>query len=99
MMIPTDAACGRIRTRVLMGGASAALLAVLAADPAFAQAANEATEITEVIVTGSSIRGAPPVGSNLVQVGQEDIQKTGAQTVQQILRSVPAVVGMGAVGQ
>jgi len=98
-MTRADAARGRTRTRNLMSGASAALLAALTAGSALAQAANEPTEITEVIVTGSSIRGAPPVGSNLVQVGQEDIQKTGAQTVQQVLRSVPAVVGMGSVGQ
>ena len=56
-------------------------------------------EIEEVVVTGSSIRGAAPVGSNLVQIGQAEIQKTSAQTIQQVLRSVPAVVGMNAVGQ
>jgi len=86
----------------LLGGVSITLMAVMAAGPALAEAAAagaEPAELTEVIVTGSSIRGAPPVGSNLVSVGQEDIQKTGAQTVQQVLRSVPAVVGMGAVGQ
>jgi len=95
-----DSARGRIRTLKLMGGASAALLAAATASPTLAQTAgSEAAEITEVIVTGSSIRGAPPVGSNLVQVGQAEIQKTGAQTIQQVLRSVPSVVGMQAVGQ
>jgi iron complex outermembrane receptor protein len=80
-----------------MCGAS---LALLAAFPAAAQAQDsDAGEVAEVVVTGSTIRGAPPVGSNLITVGQDNIQKTGAQTVQQVLRSVPAVVGMGAVGQ
>jgi iron complex outermembrane receptor protein len=90
----------RTRSLALMCGVSAGLLASAASSSALAQAAaaND-TEVTEVIVTGSSIRGAPPVGSNLVSVGQAEIQKTGAQTVQQVLRSVPSVVGMQAVGQ
>ena len=49
----------------------------------------------EIVVTGTSIRGAPPVGSNLISVGQAQIQATPAQSVQQILKSVPAVVGLG----
>lgn len=53
----------------------------------------------DIIVTGSSIRGAPPVGSNLMSVGQAQIQSTPAQSVQQILTSVPAVNGLGMAGQ
>ena len=53
----------------------------------------------EIVVTGTSIRGAPPVGSNLITVGQAQIQATPAQSVQQILKSVPAVVGLGSAGQ
>jgi iron complex outermembrane receptor protein len=79
----------------LLGGVSA--VSLLIAGAAHAQTAPK--EIEEVVVTGSSIRGAAPVGSNLVQVGQAEIQKTSAQTIQQVLRSVPSVVGMNAVGQ
>ena len=53
----------------------------------------------EIVVTGSSIRGAPPVGSNLISVGQAEIQSTPAQSVQQVLKSVPAVTGLGSAGQ
>jgi iron complex outermembrane receptor protein len=53
----------------------------------------------DIVVTGSSIRGAPPVGSNLISVGQAQIQSTPAQSVQQILKSVPAVTGLGSAGQ
>jgi iron complex outermembrane receptor protein len=53
----------------------------------------------EIIVTGSSIRGAPPVGSNLISIGQSQINATPAQSVQQVLKSVPAVVGLGSAGQ
>ena len=97
-----ELALSRSRTLSLMCGVSIGLLASAMASSAYAAAAGAAkedTEVTEVIVTGSSIRGAPPVGSNLVSVGQLEIQKTGAQTIQQVLRSVPSVVGMQAVGQ
>ena len=93
-----------MRSAALMCGASAAIVAALCAPQALAQTkaastAAAAPEVTEVIVTGSSIRGAPPVGAAVVTVGQAEIQKTASTTVQQILRSVPAVVGLSAVGQ
>ena len=88
------------RAARLLGGASlATVLLVAAGAQAQPRAAAAPAEVEEVIVTGSSIRGAAPVGSNLIAVGQADIEKTGAQTIQQVLRSVPSVVGMGAVGQ
>ncbi|MEO6153694.1 MAG: TonB-dependent receptor, partial [Croceibacterium sp.] len=40
-----------------------------------------------------------PVGSNLVTISAEDISKLGANTVQQVLKSVPAVVGLNSPGQ
>src|SRR3954467_12825247 len=86
----------RMRICSLLAGASAASL--LMAGAVHAQTA-AAQEVEEVVVTGSSIRGAAPVGSNLVQVGQAEIQRTSAQTIQQVLRSVPAVVGLQAGGQ
>lgn len=71
----------------------------------FAQAApaddkaDENTDTKEIVVTGSSIKGVAPVGSNLVAVGRDDLEATGAQTVQQVLKSVPSVVGLMAAGQ
>jgi iron complex outermembrane receptor protein len=55
--------------------------------------------VEEIVVTGSSLRGVAPVGSNLVTVGRGDIENTGAQTVQQILKTVPSVVGLQSAGQ
>jgi iron complex outermembrane receptor protein len=89
-------------TSRLMGGASMAALVALAATAAQAQApaAPAATDTVEaVVVTGTSIRGVAPVGSSLVSVGQDAIQKTAAVTVQQILQNVPAIVGQGTAGQ
>ena len=85
---------------LLLGGSTVALVAASAffTVPAFAQNANS-TDIETVVVTGTSIRGVAPVGSNLITVGQEEITKTGAQNVQQLLANVPAVSGMGNGGE
>ncbi len=78
----------------LLGGSSLVLAAALSGQ-ALAQSD---TEIGEVIVTGTSIRGAPPVGGNLVSVGREAIEETGAINAQQILKTVPAITGLGGAG-
>jgi iron complex outermembrane receptor protein len=74
-----------------------------AAAPQSASQADQADDAAptdqEIIVTGSSIKGVAPVGSNLISVSRDSIEKTNAQSVQQILRSVPAVVGLGSAGQ
>ena len=63
-------------------------------------AANSAApNVEEIVVTGSSLRGVAPVGSNLVTIGRDDIENTGAQTVQQILKTVPSIVGLQSAGQ
>ena len=82
------------------------LAAVLAATPflsgaAFAQAQNGAdgAPIEEVIVTGTSIRGVAPVGSNHITMSTQEIQKTGAQEVTQILADIPSIEGFGDSGR
>jgi iron complex outermembrane receptor protein len=51
-------------------------------------AAND-TEADDIVVTGSSIRGVPPTGSNLIQLGVQEVITTGASTVQELLANVP----------
>lgn len=82
----------------LLGPAAMAQTASATSAPPGAAKTAPAT-IEEVVVTGSSIRGAPPVGSNLISVGQEQIQATPAQSVAQILKSVPQITGATAAGQ
>ncbi|MDB5704367.1 MAG: TonB-dependent receptor-like protein [Sphingomonas bacterium] len=53
----------------------------------------------DIVVTGTSIRGQAPVGSNLVTVGRDEIDRTAAQTVQQILKSVPSLSNLGQTSQ
>ena len=42
-----------------------------------------------IIVTGSRIRGAGPVGSPVIALDRADIEKSGFGTVQQLLQSLP----------
>ncbi|WP_417620194.1 TonB-dependent receptor plug domain-containing protein [Parasphingorhabdus sp.] len=81
----------------------AALMAVV--QPAMAQTSNETSQATDetagspegesaaakdiIVVTGTSIRGVPPTGSNLIGVTREDIAIIGATTTPDLLASVP----------
>lgn len=76
---------------------SDAVEAAQTAAPAAAAQTNAPTDA--IVITGTSIRGVAPVGSNLISVGRQAIEQTGVQTVQQILKTVPAVVGLGSAGQ
>ena len=52
-----------------------------------------------VTVTGTSIRGLAPVGSNLITVDQQAISDVGAVTISEVLANVPAITGMGNSGR
>lgn len=62
-------------------------------------AADQPDKSTDIVVTGTSIRGVAPVGANLISVGPKDIAASGAQTITQILANVPALSSMGNAGQ
>ncbi|MFT3722218.1 MAG: TonB-dependent receptor [Hyphomonadaceae bacterium] len=49
----------------------------------------EGEDQDRVIITGSSIRGVPPTGSNLISVSREDIETVGAANTPDLLASVP----------
>lgn len=51
----------------------------------------EAASIEEIIVTGTLLRGAAPVGSNLISVGQDAVQSQGATSTNELLATVPQV--------
>jgi iron complex outermembrane receptor protein len=56
-------------------------------------AAPTPAEASEIIVTGTSIRGVAPVGSNLISVSTEALAATGQQTVTGALQSIPSLSG------
>ena len=80
----------RLSTRSIMLGGAA--IVALSAMPAFAQGGGD-TET--VVVTGTSIRGAAPVGSNVIAVGRAEIEATGAITMQELTSTIPAISGFG----
>lgn len=64
----------------------------VADDPAREQAdpaPSSEAEPEEIVVTGSSIRGVPPTGSNLISVTPADIRLVGASTTADLLATVP----------
>lgn len=91
----------RTTRQIALSGASIAAVMIFAAQPAFAQTAAESTrdpdqapELAEtvldgVIVTGSSIRGVPPTGSNLISVSRDDILTHGGANTPDLAASVP----------
>ncbi len=50
---------------------------------------DEAVPDEEIVVTGTRIRGAAPVGANLVTIDRTDIEESGRSTVQDVLGLVP----------
>ncbi|QJU60118.1 TonB-dependent receptor [Sphingomonas sp. AP4-R1] len=46
-------------------------------------------DVAEIVVTGSSIRGVPPTGSQLIQLSADAVVNTGATTTQELLSNVP----------
>ncbi|WP_307344900.1 TonB-dependent receptor plug domain-containing protein [Caulobacter ginsengisoli] len=66
-----------------------------AAGPGWAQTASPPpqdggdTTVDAVIVTGSSIRGVPPTGSNLISVTRDDIETIGAANTPDLVATIP----------
>jgi len=84
------------RARMLCGSAiAAAMLGVPAAVHAQTvddggQAQDSAAQAdTEIVVTGTSIRGIPPTGSGLISVSREDAKLIGAASTPELLATVP----------
>lgn len=87
--------------RLKLSGSTAALLIASAhIGSALAQGLPSAatpapSNVEEVTVTGTSIRGAAPVGSNVITVDQEAMRITGAVNEEQLLNTVTAISTSG----
>jgi iron complex outermembrane receptor protein len=57
--------------------------------------ADPSTVQTDIVVTGSNIRGVVPAGSPSITISRRDIDRSGFGTTQQILQSLPQVFGGG----
>ncbi|MEN9627356.1 MAG: hypothetical protein RJA10_583, partial [Pseudomonadota bacterium] len=85
---------GRSRRLPLRPVAAAAALACLVPLGAAAQSA-DATDSGQIVVTGSRIRGAPPVGAPVTTVGREEVENSAGINTAQILQSVPQIYNLG----
>lgn len=74
----------------LLGGAALSAILASLASPVLAQGA-QAETVEEVVVTGTMIRGVAPVGTNVIGVNEEQIQKLGAVSTQQVLAQIPTI--------
>ncbi len=57
--------------------------------------AGDAETLSELVVTGTRIRGVGPIGSNLVSITRADIEASGYATTQQIVQALPQNYGGG----
>ncbi len=80
-------------TTALSGAAVAAHAQT--APAAGAPAASTSQSIQEVVVTGSRIRGAAPVGSTVQAITRQEITVLGAQSTTEILQTIPQVLNYG----
>src|SRR5246127_5929618 len=87
-----------LQTQLKAGGATIALITASFFSAAHAQTSPE-NSVEQVTVTGTSIRGLAPVGSNLITVDQQQISDVGAVTMSEVLANVPAITGMGNSGR
>ena len=70
-----------IRKELLVGGSRAALVAAVSFFTTAALAQPASAPVEEVTVTGTSIRGVAPVGSNVITVDQQAIRTSGAKSI------------------
>jgi iron complex outermembrane recepter protein len=79
------------RTVILTGVALSALMPSLALAQDAATAEDNSDAESEIVVTGTILRGTAPVGSQLISVGAGQIQSQGATTANELMATVPQV--------
>src|SRR5690349_8208668 len=101
----------KIRTQCLKRAVKAALFsaASLASVAALAQNADPVTTGSpsreaetledEIVVTGTSIKGQTPIGSNLVSVGVDELEKSAATNLSTLVNTIPALTTNGSLAQ
>jgi iron complex outermembrane receptor protein len=86
----------RTAARLMQGVALAALCAFAAPTLALAQetpadAPEDASAVSEVVVTGTQLRGVAPIGTNVISMSRQDIIATGGVSANEILTKTPQV--------
>jgi iron complex outermembrane receptor protein len=50
---------------------------------------------SEIVVTGSRLRGVAPVGSSVISIGRDDISASSAVTMDKLIQEIPQVFDLG----
>ncbi len=66
-----------------------------AASAAESKPADQVTELEAVVVTGSRIAGAAPVGAAVTTLGRAEIEDSGQVTLDRMLKELPQVLDLG----
>jgi iron complex outermembrane receptor protein len=77
-----------------LGGATAASAADATTAPSSAPS-QEATQVSDLVVTGTNIRGVAPVGSTVTTLTPETLSAAGATTMVQLLEEAPQIFSLG----
>lgn len=99
----------QMRARMLSNASALAAAMLAVASPAIAQTSEpsavddassdslsqQQAEADQIVVTGSRIRGAAPVGSTVTSVSADDVLQSGAVTTAQALQELPQVFNLG----
>ncbi|OYY92095.1 MAG: hypothetical protein B7Y45_01015 [Sphingomonas sp. 28-66-16] len=56
---------------------------------------SQSEDSSDIVVTGSSIRGVAPIGSSLISVGRDSLIESGTLTISDALKEVPQITGLG----
>lgn len=80
--------------RTRLSSAALVCIALAGAGPALAQSEDDAVQ--KIVVTGTSIRGAVPVGTPVMKLGRDEIDKSGAASTGDLLRQLPQIQNLGA---
>jgi iron complex outermembrane receptor protein len=88
----------RIFTSKTILTSGTAAIALFCVSTAWAQAAGQG-DVEAVTVTGTSIRGVAPIGSNLVTVGRDTLGKIAAINATEMTNTVPAITQSGSAVQ
>ena len=84
------------RTVALLGASS--LVGLAGAGALHAQERAEAgpsAPISEIVVTGTNIKGVAPVGSPVIPMTRADMERTGLATTADMLKEIPQVLTLG----
>ncbi|MGH1559831.1 hypothetical protein ACRAWD_23230 [Caulobacter segnis] len=77
---------------IAIAGPAMAQTAATSAPPAQDDKAKaDSSEVSEIVVTGTLLRGVAPVGTNVIGVGKDEVIASGAANTNDLLATIPQV--------